>query len=47
MDLITRLPKIEGKDNIFVVVDRIDKYAHLFYFITTIEAIQVAEIFIK
>ena len=28
MDFITRLPKSKGKDVIFVVIDRITKYAH-------------------
>jgi hypothetical protein len=28
MDFITGLPKSEGKDAIFVVVDRLTKYAH-------------------
>ena len=30
MDFITRFPKVQGKDCIFVVVDRLDKYANLF-----------------
>lgn len=28
MDFITRLPKSEGKDAIFVVIDQLTKYAY-------------------
>ena len=30
MDFITRLPMVQGKDCIFVIVDRLTKYAHFF-----------------
>lgn len=30
MDFITDLPKLEGKDAILVVVDRLTKYAHFY-----------------
>jgi hypothetical protein len=30
MDFITGLPKVQGKDGIFVVVYRLTKFAHLF-----------------
>ena len=30
MDFITRLPKVNRKDCIFVVVDKLTKYAHFF-----------------
>ena len=42
-----RLTEIQGKDNIFVVVDRINKYAHLFVVKNTISTSEVLEIFIK
>lgn len=29
MDFITRLPRVQGKDYIYVVVDRFSKFAHL------------------
>ena len=47
MDFITGLPKVLGKDCIFVVVDKITKFAHLFVFTTTFTATQVAELFFK
>jgi len=30
MDFITGLPMVQGKDRIFVVVDQLMKYTHLF-----------------
>jgi hypothetical protein len=30
MDFITDLPKVQGKDGIFVIVDRLTKFAHFF-----------------
>ena len=47
MDFITGLPKVLGKDFIFVVVDRITKFSHLFVVTTTFTAAQVAELFFK
>ena len=38
---------MHGKDCIFVVVDRITKFAHLFSVTTTFIAAQVAELFFK
>lgn len=34
MDFITRLPLVQGKDCIFVVVDRLTKFAHFFTILT-------------
>ena len=45
MDFITGLPKVQGKDCIFVMVDRLTKYAHLFSISTRYQASQVAEFF--
>ena len=39
------LPKLQGKDNIFVVVDRMTKYAHFFALLSTISASEVAALF--
>jgi hypothetical protein len=42
MDFITSLPKLEGKDANFVVVDRLRKYAHFVGIHITYIASQVA-----
>ena len=47
MDFITGLPKAQGKDCIYVVVDRLTKYAHFIPITTTYTAVQVAEVFFK
>jgi hypothetical protein len=47
MDFITRLPKVQGKDCIFVVVDRLTKLAHFFAIATDYSASQVAELFFR
>ena len=47
MDFITGLPKLEGKDNIYVVVDRLTKYAHFFAVTSTIFASEVVSLFFK
>jgi hypothetical protein len=44
MDFITGLSRVQGKDCIFVVVDRLTKFAHFFAIPTDYKAIQVAEI---
>ena len=38
MDFITRLPKTQGKDCIFIVVDRLTKFAHFFAIATDFSA---------
>ena len=47
MDFTTGLPKVFGKDCIFVVVDRLTKFDHLFFVTTTFTATQVSELFFK
>jgi hypothetical protein len=47
MDFITWLPKVQGKDCIYVVVDRLTNYAHLFPITYYFKASQVAELFWK
>ena len=47
MDFINGFPKVPCKDFIFVVVDRINKFDHLFSITTTFIATQVDELFVK
>jgi hypothetical protein len=47
MDFITGLPRVQGRDCIFVVVDRLTKFAHFFSIPTDYKAIQVAELFFR
>jgi hypothetical protein len=45
MDFITGLPKVQGKDCIYVVVDILTKFAHFYTIPTEYSAVQVAELF--
>jgi hypothetical protein len=45
MDFITRLPLVQSKDCIYVVVERLTKFAHLFAISSKYSAAQVAELF--
>ena len=47
MDFIIGLPKSQGKDNIYVVVDRLKKYAHFFAVTSIISASEVVSLFFK
>ena len=47
MDLITGLPKVLGKDCIFVVVDRITKFVHFFAITTYFTTAQVTKLFFR
>jgi hypothetical protein len=47
MDFITGLLRTQGKDYIFVVVDRLMKFAHFFSIATDFSATQVAELFFR
>jgi hypothetical protein len=47
MDFITGLPKTQGKDCIFVVVDRLTKFAHFFAISMDFSASQVAYLFFR
>ena len=47
MDFITSLPKVNGKDCIFVVVDKLKKYAHFYAIPSDLQAAQVANLFLR
>ena len=47
MDFIKGLPVFEGKDKIFVLVDRLTKYAHFMGIKKIDSAKQIAELFCK
>ena len=47
MDFITNLPPVQGKNCIFVVVDRLTKYSHFFAISAHYTASQVAELFFR
>lgn len=47
MDFIIGLPKTQGKDSIFVVVDRFTKFAHFYAISITCIAVQLAELFFR
>ena len=47
MDFIIGLPKVQGKDCIFVVVDRLTKFAYFFSITTTYTTIQLVDLFFK
>ena len=44
MDFITGFPKVIDKDCIFVVVDRLTKFVHLFSITTSVTAAQMVEL---
>eukprot|EP00253_Pinus_taeda_P034192 PITA_34192 len=47
MDFITGLPMVQGKDCIFVFIDRLTKYTHFFAISSHYTAAQVAEMFFR
>jgi hypothetical protein len=47
LGFITGLPKIHGKDCIYVVVDRLTKFSHFYAIVTEYNAVQVAKLFFK
>ena len=47
MDFIIGLPKAQGRDCIFVVVDRLTKFAHFFAISSTYSAAQTTELFFR
>ena len=47
MDFITKLLKVQSKDCIFVVVNRLTKFVHLFSMATDYSAVLVADLFFR
>jgi hypothetical protein len=47
MDFITGLPRVQGKNCIFVVVDILIKFAHFFTIPIDYKAIQEAKLFFR
>jgi hypothetical protein len=47
MDFITGLPKVQGKDCIYVVVNRLTKFAHFYAIPTEYNTVQVVELFFR
>ena len=47
MDFITRLPKVRGRGCLYVVVDRLTKFAHFFAISSKYSAAKVAELFFR
>ena len=47
MDFITRLLKVQGKDCIFVIVDRFTKFSHFFVIPSTSSTTQIIDLFFK
>jgi hypothetical protein len=47
MDFITELPRLQGKDCIYVVVDRLTKFSHFFAIPSNYSTTQVAELFFR
>ena len=47
MDFITGLPKVQGRDCLYVVVDRLTKFAHFFAISSDYSATQVVELFFR
>jgi len=47
MDFITRIRTVQGRDFMYVVVDRLTKYAHFFAIPTRCSVSQVVELFFR
>jgi hypothetical protein len=47
MDFITGLPKVQGKECIYVVVDRLTKFSHFYTILTEYSTVQVADRFFR
>jgi hypothetical protein len=47
MDFIIGLPKVQGKDCIYVVVDKLTKFSHFYAIPTEYSVVQVANLFFR
>ena len=47
MDFITGLPKVQGRDCLYVIFDRLTKFAHFFAILFDYLAAQVAKLFFR
>ena len=47
MNFITGFPKVQGRDCLYVVVDKMTKFAHLFSISSDYSTAQVAELFFR
>jgi hypothetical protein len=47
MEFITGLPTSEGKDVVFVIINRLTKYAHFFGISSKAKSIQVIDSYVK
>ena len=47
MDFITGLPKVQGRDCIYVVVDKLTKFSHVYAMLTEYSVVQVANILFR
>lgn len=47
MDFITSLPRIQGRDCIYVVVDQVMKFVHFFAISSTYIVVQTTELFFR
>jgi hypothetical protein len=47
MDFITSLPKVQGKDCIYVVVERLINFSHFYAILTEYNPVQVADLFFR
>jgi hypothetical protein len=47
MDFIIGLPKVQGKDCIYVMVDRLNNFSHFYAILTEYSVVQVTDLFFR
>lgn len=47
IDFIAGLPKVQGKDCIYIMVDKLTRYAHFYAIFSKYKTSQVADLFFK